>query len=135
MKFWEGAILVVGGIWLVGRMSRNSAMHPANRALSYSQTPPLTKQTNVAQAPFVIAGESLTPPISIPGPVKQPMPVIQSNVMPVSNVRLPTAPAPITASALGTATNPIYRPPNMINKTIYSGGHAINITVPSYMNV
>jgi hypothetical protein len=30
MEWWEGAILIVGGIWLVGRMSRQSPNHPLN---------------------------------------------------------------------------------------------------------
>lgn len=64
MEFWEGALLVVGGIWLIGRISRNSPNHPVNSvasaiALSGTQQN-LTNMTNTSGSVAVVAGEPLT---------------------------------------------------------------------------
>jgi len=63
MEFWEGAILVVGGVWLVGHMSRRSAAHPLNQNQpTYSAVPTLAQSTNTAGTSSLVAGESLTQP-------------------------------------------------------------------------
>lgn len=70
MKFWEGAIIVVGGIWLIGRLSRSSASHPVNLAASgagaaASPSPLLpggaTVETNTDGSNSLVAGETLLP--------------------------------------------------------------------------
>ena len=65
MEFWEGAVLLVGGVWLVGHMSRRSASHPINSVATAIQasryTSNLTNSTNMAGSTSLIAGESLTP--------------------------------------------------------------------------
>lgn len=71
MEFWEGAVLVVGGIWLVGHMSRRSASHPINQVQpTYSSTvPTLAQTTNTAGTPSLVSGETLVQPAPTP-PVK-----------------------------------------------------------------
>jgi hypothetical protein len=59
MEFWEGAILVVGGIWLVGRMSRQSASHPANIIPAVmTQTPTDQNQVSVADTPQLVVADA-----------------------------------------------------------------------------
>jgi len=74
MEFWEGAILIVGGLWLVGRMSRNSTTSPLNKVVAsvsaIGTVGPTgnTASTNQAGNTSLIAGEPLTPagpPITI----------------------------------------------------------------------
>jgi hypothetical protein len=74
MEFWEGAVLIVGGLWLVGRMSRASATHPLNAkpasisALGTVGPQGNTVATNTDGSTSLIAGEPLTPmapPLSI----------------------------------------------------------------------
>lgn len=67
MEFWEGAILVIGGIWLVGRMSRASKSSPLNSvsvsasALGTVGPQGNTVATNTDGSSSLIAGEPLTP--------------------------------------------------------------------------
>lgn len=64
MELWEGAILVVGGIWLVGHMaSKNAAVQAtaAAAATGVSNQSNLTNITNTAGGDPTIAGEPLTP--------------------------------------------------------------------------
>lgn len=92
MEFIEGAILVIGGIWLVGRMSRQSATHPANAAAAspVSIEPNLTTRTNLAGGTAgLVTGEPLT--TATPAPVLvsgAPPPAVTTNVSrpaPISN--------------------------------------------------
>lgn len=64
MEIWEGAILAVGGLWLVGYMSRKNAAHPLNSGVGTSNTSNLTT-IGVAAASGstdLIAGEPVAPP-------------------------------------------------------------------------
>jgi hypothetical protein len=67
MEFWEGAVLIVGGLWLVGRMSRASATSPINKvpvtASSIGTVGPQgnTVSTSTDGSTALIAGEPLTP--------------------------------------------------------------------------
>lgn len=80
MEFWEGALLVVGGIWLIGRVSRNSANHPINsvaNAVAVSKTQQnLTTMTNTSGSIAVVAGEPLTG-----GPEPMPVAVPKFNIL------------------------------------------------------
>jgi hypothetical protein len=62
MEFWEGAVLVVGGIWLVGHMSAKSAV---GQSASIVKKPTVqvgnTTLTNTAGTSSLVAGEPLTP--------------------------------------------------------------------------
>jgi hypothetical protein len=72
MELWEGAILIVGGIWLVGYMStRNQQLAAATAAATAgtSNVSNLTTVTNQAGGTPAVAGESLTPPQPPPLPV------------------------------------------------------------------
>lgn len=120
MEFWEGAILVVGGIWLVGRMSRQTAAHPLNATavtdlVTPSNVPNLTNITNTAGEPVVVWGEPLDPapvPVLKPGgplyvvptgtqpqPVARPVPSGASTTTPVSGSKVSTR-APVVGRAM-----------------------------------
>jgi hypothetical protein len=65
MEFWEGAILVVGGIWLIGKLSRQSPNHPVNAiplsvsASGNSLNPTLS--TNTDGSSSLVVGEPFGP--------------------------------------------------------------------------
>jgi hypothetical protein len=62
MEFWEGAILIVGGIWLVGRVHRQQVQRlPASApVMSPSQrVPGPTSATNTDGSGFLVSGETL----------------------------------------------------------------------------
>ncbi len=63
MQFWEGAVLLVGGIWLVGRIHRTQvrslapAPHPV---FTPSQpVPGPTSETNTDGSGYLVSGETL----------------------------------------------------------------------------
>jgi hypothetical protein len=69
MKLWEGAILVVGGIWLVSYMaSKNAVVQATAGAASaassagVSNSSNLTTITNTAGGQPTVMGEPLEPP-------------------------------------------------------------------------
>lgn len=75
MEIWEAAVLIVGGVWLVGRMARNSPTSPLNQiAPSVSAVGTVgpqgnTTATNTDGSSSLIAGEPLTPsapPLFVP---------------------------------------------------------------------
>jgi len=60
MEFWEGAVIVVGGLWLIGRMSRQSAAHPLNAMPNPTQTTGQFQTYNSSRAgTTIIAGENI----------------------------------------------------------------------------
>jgi hypothetical protein len=62
MELWEGAVLLVGGIWLVGRMHRIQVQsYPPSMAvgLPSAQVPGPTSMTNTDGSGFLVLGESL----------------------------------------------------------------------------
>lgn len=62
MEFWEGAVLIVGGVWLVGKMTKRPVFGAAPSITSkVVATPGLTTLTNTAGTPHLVAGEPLTP--------------------------------------------------------------------------
>jgi hypothetical protein len=95
MEFWEGAILVVGGIWLVGRVSRNSPHHPVTAsaiALNLPQSAGNTIGTQQDGSGALVWGESLAPPVA-------PLPA-HVNIATVSPVGQHVAAAPIATYKL-----------------------------------
>lgn len=63
MEFWEGAVLLVGGIWLVGRMHRNQIPSPSP-APGPVMSPSMkvagpTSHTNLDGSGFLVSGETL----------------------------------------------------------------------------
>jgi hypothetical protein len=120
MEFWEGAILVVGGIYLVGRMSRRT--NPITLPIIGTSIPGTgaqaatgsvgflgnTVSTNTDGSSALIAGEPLTPAA---GPIA---PVIQAphNVLPITSlpVRTPVASAPSPASIAPVTHGTVARP-------------------------
>lgn len=65
MELWEGALLIVGGVWLVGKVSRNSPNHPVNAtqvALSPNQPAGNTIGTQTDGSNNLVWGEPLAPP-------------------------------------------------------------------------
>jgi len=66
MELWEGAVLAVGGLWLVGYMSRKNAGHPVNAANSGITNASNLTNTGVAAssgAPSLVAGEPVAAPV------------------------------------------------------------------------
>jgi hypothetical protein len=106
MELWEGAILVVGGIFLVGYMSRKNALAAQSGAgslsLATTVTPAgtsnasnLTNLTNTAGGYPTIMGEPLEPPQPPISPVKTSFPIFS---------QMPANPAPVKGTV---ATSPI----------------------------
>ncbi len=100
MEFWEGAILVVGGVWLVGRMARASSTHPLNTipksmsALGTVGPKGNTVATNTDGSTNLIPGEPLTPQA----------PVLQiSRKINLNPVGAPVVRTPIVGSPIGKA--------------------------------
>ncbi len=62
MEFWEGAVLIVGGIWLVGRMHRiqtRSVTMGGPVPSPAMRVPGATSETNLDGSGYLVAGESL----------------------------------------------------------------------------
>jgi hypothetical protein len=62
VQFWEGAILLVGGIWLVGRMHRIQVQSlPVSMAVSTParRVPGPTSATNTDGSGYLVSGETL----------------------------------------------------------------------------
>jgi hypothetical protein len=115
MEFWEGAILVVGGLWLVGRMSRASASMPPvlSKAAAGTVTPTgNTTATNTDGSSVLVAGEPLSG--SAPALVASNQPIIQNSYMPA--IKTPLTPV---GSSFPTKTAPI---------TLFGGTKIQNIT-------
>lgn len=126
MEFWEAAVLTLGGLYLIGRMSRSSPTHPLNLGAPVvfesgaagassgraGTTTPLgnTIATNTDGSTALIAGEPLTPaagpfaPVVFVPHLSNPVtqlprltPVASSSPVPVSQtVTVPTAAAPLS---------------------------------------
>jgi hypothetical protein len=72
MELWEAAILVVGGIWLIGKVSRNSPNHPVTASMvAANPTQPAgnTVGINTDGSNNLVWGEPLAPPVA---PLAQP---------------------------------------------------------------
>lgn len=99
MEFWEVAILAVGGVWLVGRMSRASASSPLNMSLASKAAVGTvgpkgnTVATNTDGSSTLVAGEPLTPPgPSIMPPIRHAYnPVVEAPFRTPLTVRSPIA--------------------------------------------
>lgn len=74
MELWEGAILAIGGIWLVGTLARRSANSPINKvatsisAVGTTSSAGNTISTNTDGSHSLIAGEPLSggaPPLPV----------------------------------------------------------------------
>lgn len=66
MEFWEGAVLIIGGVWFVGRMHRTAtatgAMAPGVAApvgMPSHRVPGPTSETNTDGSGYLVSGESL----------------------------------------------------------------------------
>jgi hypothetical protein len=105
MELWEGVILVAGGLWLVGRMSRNSKTHPVSKAMAASAGTASgvgtvgpqgnTVATNTDGSTSLIAGEPLTPianPIAVPKQVN------------VNKIATPIVKSPLIGKSGGVVT-------------------------------
>lgn len=98
MKFWEGAIIVIGGIWLIGRISRTDPNHPLNTVKGLGLPSPsvgpggATVGTNTDGSSSLTAGETLAP-----------APPIGSGAVPVNSTPpLMSAPDPGCATCGGS---------------------------------
>ena len=92
VELWEGALLIVGGVWLVGKVSRNSPNHPVNAtqvALAPSQPAGNTIGTQTDGSNNLVWGEPLAPPTP-------PLPA-HPNIMTVSSTTQHIA-TPVTVS-------------------------------------
>jgi hypothetical protein len=67
MEFWEGAVLIIGGLYLVSRVTRKTVVvAPVNANLA-TNVSGLTQLTNTAGTSSLVAGEDLAAPTpSIP---------------------------------------------------------------------
>lgn len=98
-EFWEGCVLIIGGLYLVHQVSKAKpayvAVSPnANLAADVSG---LTNKTNQAGQSSLTLGE----------PLAAPQPVLQSASVPVRN---PTTTRPIVAQRSGQSYVPIVSP-------------------------
>lgn len=103
MKFWEGAILVVGGIVLVKYMTGRSAAMSSLPVVGVTNSSNLTTQTNLAGGQPTVWGEPLEPAVP---------PIIPPGAMPVNPIYIaPSAPhmfpIPIRVGA-GASPQPPY---------------------------
>jgi hypothetical protein len=92
MEFWEGAVLVVGGLWLVNYMSHNSrhGANPLPNANLGGNQSGLTQMTNTAGASSLVVGE----------PLAAPQPTVVSNAVMLQS---PTTAAPVSSPLHGTS--------------------------------
>jgi hypothetical protein len=95
MEFWEGAILVVGGIYLVTVVAKKRPGAPVSpnanlTNLSGRGQSGNTVATNTAGTPFLVAGEDLAGPTS----------ALPTTTVPVASG--PTRP-PVSAPVFGTS--------------------------------
>ena len=106
MELYEGAILIVGGIWLVGHMSRKTQQTAATlqESAGVSNASNLTNTTNQAGGLPAVAGESLVPPN--PPLISTTKPVFSYGRMPFNNPRISQAPVimsgPVAFRAAGS---------------------------------
>ena len=125
MEFWEGAILVVGGLWLVGRMSRSSTAKPvlSQAAAGTVTATGNTTATNTDGSSVLVAGEPLSgiaPPLT-----RSNQPVIsgfRNSLAPVVTARAPFVP--------GGVASPGIHPVNTVaaNPTVYNQGTTQDIS-------
>ena len=124
MELWEGAILIVGGLALVGYMGRKQAAMQsagvANLAAAttvdnsgLSNTSNLTNVTNTAGGNPTVWGETLAPP---------PPQIVPSTTVLKAPVRMPIA-RPVMVNQ---NTVPITGVPS----SVVIGGRQVNINVP-----
>jgi hypothetical protein len=91
VEFWEGAVLIVGGLFLVDRVTRKpAAVAPSNANLAIN-TAGLTRLTNTAGTSSLIAGE----------PLAAPTPSVSTSAVPV---HVPVTARPIRAPLAGSFT-------------------------------
>lgn len=109
MKFREGAILLVGGVWLVGHMARKSASSPINSApksISAAGTTTSagnTIATNTDGSSSLVAGETLGP--------RAPMIPVSKTV----SVNAPGSPVVKSPILVSGALRPIVGRPRIVN--------------------
>jgi hypothetical protein len=109
VEFWEGAILVIGGVWLVGTMARKSATSPINKATTSIVAAGTvtsagnTIATNTDGSTSLIAGEQLGP--SAPSILVNKTVSVNAPSTPVVNP--PIAVASPLRSILGRSSAPI----------------------------
>jgi hypothetical protein len=113
VKFWEAAILIVGGVWLVGRMARASSSSPLNKivpsvsALGTVGPAGNTVATNQAGTSSLIAGEPLTPA----GPSIMPPLTIGTEPVSALPIRTPVVPRQIgIVKASSSSFRPVATP-------------------------
>ena len=113
MEWWEGAILVVGGVWLIGRISRQSPNHPVNsvaQAVAVSQTQQnLTTMTNTSGSVAVVAGEPLTG-----GSEPIPVAITKRNIIAVQR---PVTAQPVTSTLTRSGFVPQPITPGRLSRT------------------
>lgn len=62
MEFWEGAVLIIGGVWLVGRMHRVQTRAVAMSAPVSMPSQPVagpSSETNMDGSGYLVGGETL----------------------------------------------------------------------------
>jgi len=126
MELWEGAALVVGGLWLIGRMSRKTAPtgNLASVAAASNQVGAATVQ---AYAPLGPAGESsngqTTPLMAGEGFAPAPAPMIQVGGAPVAVQRPAVNPTKSSAPSVAPPTAPVTPSfsPNLSSVSTYNG--------------
>jgi hypothetical protein len=123
MELWEGAILVVGGIWLIGRVSRQSPNHPVTAALNASSslqsagatpgitlnppsTPSLETGDQMQSTGGLVAGEPLETPLPTVANLPTPPTQAQPKPAPVRVGMAPSTPRPVGARPL-PPVNPV----------------------------
>ena len=107
MEFWEGAILVVGGIWLIGKVSRKSPNHPVTASMvAANPTQPAgnTVGVNTDGSNNLVSGEPLAPPVPA---LAQPQMGLRTVTSPVSHAFVPPVVFHATLNPMSMRFNPI----------------------------
>jgi hypothetical protein len=111
LEFWEGAILVVGGLWLVSHMAKRQAPVAAVNNTGVSNASNLTTITNQAGGLPTIAGESLVAPTPL---MQAPLAVSRVVAYPVTPSGTPIARAPLSSA-------PVYKAPVVVSPVRVGG--------------
>ena len=118
MELWEGAVLIVGGVFLVSYMAKKAGATPSNRptvigsnatalgSLGTTNMSNLTNITNTAAGQPTVYVEPLEPvmtpiigPVSAPGMVPSRMPMTPIYRSPAISPRLSGGAVPVVARA------------------------------------